>query len=87
MPTLRCHGAKWVTSSPPMRILPPGTGPKPAMARSNVDLPDPEGPRKVKNSPGSMVKLTPFSTWVVPKERLTPSMVTPTASGLISVMA
>ena len=52
MPTLRFQGGSVRDvrrrRSGCVRI---GVGPKPAIARSRVDLPEPEGPRKAKNSP------------------------------------
>ncbi len=42
-------------------------------------MPDPEGPRKVKNSPGSMVRFTLFRTGVIPKDSVMSSMATPSA--------
>ena len=54
MPTSRFHGGSAVTSWPSIRTL-AGLGlVKPAISRSRVVLPQPEGPRKAKNSPGSI---------------------------------
>ena len=53
MPTLRFQGGVPVTSLPPMSTSPAWCWLKPAMRRSSVDLPEPEGPRSAKNSPGS----------------------------------
>jgi hypothetical protein len=39
---------------------------KPAISRSSVLLPLPDGPSSAKNSPGSMSRLTSFSTSVLP---------------------
>ena len=66
MPTSRFHGGSGATSAPPMRMRPVSTALKPAMARSSVVLPQPDGPRKAKNSPGSIERLTSFSTCVGP---------------------
>ena len=57
-----------------------GSGPNPATARNSVDLPEPDGPRKVNSSPGSIARLTPFNTSVSRNERLRFSMVTLTAA-------
>ena len=65
-----------MTSSPPIRMRPLGVGPNPAIARSSVDLPEPEGPRKVKSSPSRMARSMPLRTSVVPKESDRFSMVT-----------
>ena len=65
MPTFRRHGGSRVTSWSPIRMRPRGIGPNPATARNRVDLPEPEGPRNVNSSPGSMRRSTPFSTSVV----------------------
>ena len=55
MPTLRFHGGTPVTSRPPISSRPDWCWLKPAMRRSSVDLPEPEGPSSAKNSPGSTV--------------------------------
>lgn len=64
MPTSRFQGGNEAISSPFIKILPSGIGPKPAMARRRVDLPEPEGPRNAKNSPGSILKFIPWRTFV-----------------------
>ena len=53
----RCRGpwaAMWVTSRSPMRIAPPSTSSSPASIRSEVDLPQPDGPTRTRNSPSAM---------------------------------
>ena len=47
----RCTGM-WVTSSPPTMMRPSSGVSKPAIIRSVVVLPQPEGPSSAKNSPG-----------------------------------
>ena len=66
MPTLRFHGTTPVTSLPPTSSSPAWCRAKPAMRRSSVDLPEPEGPRMAKNSPGSTVSVMSRSTGVLP---------------------
>jgi hypothetical protein len=66
MPTLRFQGGVPVTSRPPMCSVPACCWLKPAMRRSSVDLPDPEGPRSAKNSPGATPSVMSRSTGVVP---------------------
>ena len=39
---------------------------RPAIMRSSVDLPQPEGPTKTANSPGSIVRSMPWMTGTVP---------------------
>src|SRR4051812_2108583 len=68
MPTLRFHGGTPVTSRPPTSSSPDWCWLKPAMSRSSVDLPEPEGPSSAKNSPGWTVNEMSRSTWVVPYE-------------------
>ena len=60
MATPRSAGSWRVTSRPLMRTLPEEMRSSPAMARSSVDLPQPEGPTMTTNSPGSTAKLTPL---------------------------
>ena len=43
---------------PPTETTPASGCSRPAMDRSVVDLPQPDGPSRVNNSPGSTVKLT-----------------------------
>ena len=45
---------------------------KPEIKRSNVVLPQPLGPRSVRNSPGFTIKSTCFKATVVPNNLLTP---------------
>ena len=51
MPMLRFSMGTWVMSLPCMLTVPLTGSMKPVMVRSVVVLPQPEGPRKVKNSP------------------------------------
>ena len=51
MPTFRSCGLRSVTSRPSMRIVPALGISKPAIMRSVVVLPQPEGPRNETNSP------------------------------------
>ncbi len=84
MPTLRFHGGSFAMSRSPIRMRPRGVGPNPAIARSSVDLPEPEGPRKAKNSPGSMTMSMPSSTLVSPNDRCRSSMRMPALVCVIS---
>ena len=58
MATLRVPAGRRVTSSVPMVICPFDTGSSPAISRSKVDLPQPDGPTKTANSPSSMLSDT-----------------------------
>ena len=71
MPTLRFQGGTPVTSSPSIRIAPRCARLKPAIRRSSVDLPHPEGPSSAKNSPGSTTMSMSRSTTFVPNARFT----------------
>src|SRR3984957_16714500 len=57
--TSRKYGGTPVTSLPPSSIRPASGRSKPAISRSKVVFPDPDGPSKVKNSPAAMVSSTP----------------------------
>ncbi|MNT91081.1 hypothetical protein D3C72_2321210 [compost metagenome] len=48
-----------LTILPPMEISPPVIGSSPAIIRSRVDLPQPDGPTKTTNSPDLMSRSTP----------------------------
>ncbi len=50
----RLAGGTLVMSTPSIRIGPPVTSSSPAIRRSSVDLPQPDGPTKTTNSPSSM---------------------------------
>src|SRR5689334_17816414 len=54
-------------------MLPASTSQKPAIIRSSVVLPHPEGPRRVNNLPSSIVAETLSTARTAPKLRLTPS--------------
>ena len=54
MASLRLAGASPVTSRPSIEIVPPLVSSSPAISRSSVDLPQPDGPTNTTNSPSSM---------------------------------
>jgi hypothetical protein len=58
----RSFGGALVTTRPPMRMSPLLTVSRPAIMRSSVDLPHPEGPTSTTNSPSSISTLTPCIT-------------------------
>ena len=66
MPTLRLHGGSRVTSRSPIRMRPAVGVPKPAIRRSSVVLPEPDGPRNAKNWPRSTSSEMSSSTGVAP---------------------
>ena len=67
MPTRRSRADKARKSSPSSRTSPASGASSPAMARSNVVLPEPEGPSRARNSPGSARRETPFRAGKRPK--------------------
>ena len=46
----RSFAGRLFTRRPPIRISPPDGASRPAIIRSNVDFPQPEGPTKMRNS-------------------------------------
>ncbi|MNU10357.1 hypothetical protein D3C72_2574610 [compost metagenome] len=54
MAILRSAGDSALTSRLPMAMVPEVTSSRPAMMRSSVDFPQPEGPTKTTNSPFSI---------------------------------
>ena len=62
----RCGGVS-VKFSPLMTTSPESALPNPAKMRSKVVLPHPEGPRRVRNSPLLIDRLTSFRTHLSPK--------------------
>ena len=73
MPRLRSSGVRKTLLSvstkvvPPTAIAPPVGCSRPAMQFSVVDLPQPLGPSRVKNSPSLMVKRVLVQDGVVPE--------------------
>src|SRR5512143_351996 len=63
----RSFGGKWLTTRSPMRISPPVMFSRPAIIRSKVDLPQPDGPTSTTNSPSRIEISTPWMTAVAPK--------------------
>src|SRR5690606_972761 len=59
----RRAGARPVASTPSIRMVPELTSSRPAMSRSRVDLPQPEGPTKTTNSPSAISRSTPGITF------------------------
>jgi len=55
----RSLGGVWVTSRSPMRIWPELTSSSPASIRSEVDLPQPDGPTRTMNSPSLISRSRP----------------------------
>ena len=62
MLTLRSAGPSVVTSTPSMRICPDDADSSPAIMRSVVVLPHPDGPRIVVRVPLGTVKSMPLTT-------------------------
>src|SRR5262249_26266391 len=60
----------------PMRISPDVMFSSPAIMRSSVDLPHPDGPTSTTNSPSSMRTSTPWMTSSAPKAFLTSRIAT-----------
>src|SRR6266487_4552895 len=53
----RSLGATWLTTLPPMRSSPSLMSSSPAIMFSVVDLPHPDGPTRITNSPSPMSRL------------------------------
>ena len=75
----RLRGARSVTSRSPMKISPAVTSSRPAIIRRSVDLPQPEGPTRTRNSPSAISSET-SSTAATDAERFV------TCSSRISAM-
>src|SRR6266568_6681947 len=67
MATPRRDGGSQVTSRPAMVTVPESGVSSPAMIRSVVDFPHPEGPSSTAKRPGSAVKLTPSTAGSAPQ--------------------
>ncbi|CAM5617261.1 hypothetical protein RLIN73S_05305 [Rhodanobacter lindaniclasticus] len=60
----RSFGATALTTRSPMRSVPSLIGSSPAIMRSKVVLPQPDGPTSTSSSPSATVKLAPATaTW------------------------
>src|SRR6185437_739523 len=66
MATSRSFGGRLLTTRSPMRISPDVMFSSPAIIRSKVDLPHPEGPTSTTNSPSRIETSTPWMTLVEP---------------------
>ncbi|MNW04423.1 hypothetical protein D3C71_2005110 [compost metagenome] len=62
----RSFGASSLTRFPAMRISPDVTLSSPAIIRSRVDLPQPEGPTSTTNSPSPIFRSTSCRTGWMP---------------------
>ena len=60
----RSIGGTSLTTVSPIRISPELTASRPAIMRSVVVLPQPEGPTKTMNSLSRMCRSTSFTTWL-----------------------
>src|SRR5215831_13155946 len=69
----RFAAARLETSLPSMMMRPAVTSSSPAMRRSSVDFPHPDGPTKTTNEPSSMSRSTPWMTTVLANVLRTPS--------------
>src|SRR5882757_1358728 len=67
----RLRGARSVTSRSPIQISPEVTSSSPASIRRSVDLPQPDGPTRTKNSPSWMSRETPSTAVTAPKDFVT----------------
>ena len=67
MATSRCAGGTSLTQRPSMYSSPPLASSRPAISRSSVDLPQPDGPMNTQNSPGAMVRLMSAKMGLPPK--------------------
>src|SRR5215217_3601140 len=69
----RSRGARSLTRSPPISRSPSEISSRPAIMRSAVDLPQPDGPTRIMNSPSPMSRLTCFTASVPSGYRLVTS--------------
>src|SRR5215471_17064171 len=66
----RERGGSSVTSRSPIEIDPAVTSSRPAIIRSSVDLPQPEGPTRTRNSPLPIVSETLSTATTSPEKTL-----------------
>src|SRR5581483_6762366 len=70
MPVARRLGGIATVEAPSIRMSPPSGSSKPAMQRSAVDLPQPEGPSRQRNSPSATSSDIALTATVAPKRRV-----------------
>src|SRR6267143_1224939 len=88
MPMSRLCTGMCVTSSPPTVMRPWSGVSKPAIMRKVVVLPQPDGPRRAKNSPGATARSMRSTTRVLPSKLFsTPSSRTSAAARELSLIA
>src|SRR5438477_4722187 len=81
----RSLGGTRFTTLPPIAISPSVISSRPAIMRSKVDLPHPDGPTSTQNSPSAISTSTPRITWVVPKCLWTVRIATPAKAPPLSL--
>ena len=86
MATSRSLGGTWLTTRSPMRISPPVMFSRPAIMRSSVDLPQPDGPTSTTNSRSRMSIDTPCRICVAPNDLRTSLQVTLAKGDLPKIM-
>ena len=62
----RARGGRSLTTVPPMRSRPTVMSSRPAIIRSSVDLPQPDGPTNTTNSPDVIARSIPWITRTEP---------------------
>src|SRR5258706_14445409 len=72
----RSFGRTLLPTRPPVVTIPPEIPSSPAIMRSTVDLPQPDGPTSTQNSPSSPSTSTPCTPSVEPKDLRPPVKVT-----------
>ncbi len=72
----RSLGATWLTTLSPMRSVPSVISSSPAIMRSEVVLPQPEGPTRTMNSPSLILRSRSLTATTSPNFFQTPSNVT-----------
>src|SRR6185295_14132863 len=87
MPVLRRCAANVSMRRSPNRMRPRSSSQNPATIRSNVVLPQPDGPSSVKNSPSRTAMDTSSTARTVPKVRATPSIVIAVTRDLVRLSA
>src|SRR5207342_3601706 len=79
----RALGGRCVTTCPPMRTSPSVGCSRPAMSRSKVVLPQPDGPSRTRYSPSPVTRSMPSTAAVCPNS-LRNDLVSTTAIGVTS---
>ena len=87
MAVSRAFGGRALTTRSAIKISPPLMFSSPAIIRSRVDLPQPDGPTSTTNSPSAISTVTSWITGTAPNAFRTPRIATDAMVLLLPIAA